>query len=29
METRSEAFGREGNPGVFLGATNCFAVQML
>jgi len=29
IETGSEAPGREGNLGVFLGATNCLAVLML
>jgi len=29
IATGSEASGREGNLGVFLGATNCLAVQML
>ena len=29
IETGSSASGREGNLGVFLGATNCLAVQML
>ena len=29
IATGSEASGREGNLGVFLGATSCFAVQML
>jgi len=29
IATGSEASGREGNLGVFLGATSCLAVQML
>jgi len=29
IATRPEASGREGDVGVFLGATSCFAVQML
>jgi len=29
MEIGSEGLGREGNLGVFLGATSCLAVQML
>ena len=29
IATGPEALGREGNLGVFLGATRCFAVQML
>jgi len=29
IATGSEASGREGNLGVFLGATSCFAVHML
>jgi len=29
MATGPEVWGREGTPGVFLGATSCLAVQML